>query len=166
VTTLVRLLAAYLALSLGACAVPAAERSEQSSATRHLSAQEYAAALRTAERGFTWPEDRRPDIGKVIGDSGPTDGELAQAGLETVVLSIVHACAWYLSWSDAVTQGRTELAGRRLPVLSSLPVAKLDPDSATVAEQIAASARAGDPQPAIGYAQANCDNVRWVEIPG
>lgn len=160
----VRVIAACLvlpALSLGACAVAAPPATE-----RVLSGDGYAQALREAEKTYSWPADRRPDIEKVIRDSGPTGGEMAEEGLIEIVLSMVNACAWYLSWSDAVKQGRMEQASRRLPMLSSLPMARLDPGSAKVAEQIAASARAGDTEPAIGYAQANCDNVRWVEIPG
>lgn len=162
----VRLLAAAcLALSLGACAAPTVDRRAES--PKLLTAQEYAEALRAAERGYSWPADRRPDIEKVITDSGPPVGDLAQAGLETLVLSMVNACAWYLSWSDAVKQGRTEQAGRALEMLSTgLPIAERDPSSAQIAEEIAARARAGDTGPAIGYAEANCDNVRWVEIPG
>lgn len=134
---------------------------------RLLTAQQYADAVHAAVASYSWPADRRPDIEKVIADSRPPDDGLAQAGMETVVLSIVHACAWYLSWSDAMKQGRTGQADRALRVLSAgLPLAKIDPGMAEVAKQIAARAEVGDTEPAIGYVEANCDNVRWIEVPG
>jgi len=157
----VRVVAACLALALAACAAPAAPVKK-----RVLTAEGYAQAIREAEKNYSWPADRRPDLEKVIRDSGPTGDEIAEQGLIDIVLAMVNACAWYLSWSDAVRNGRTEQASRQLAVLPTLPVAKIDPGAAQVVEEIAASARAGDTEPAIGYAEANCDNVRWVEIPG
>lgn len=157
------LIAAGLVLLLAACAAPATERQARPP-LRVQSAQDYGSAVRAAEATFSWPADRRPDIDKVIRDSQPPDGAMAQVGLETIVLSIVNACAWYLSWSDAVKRGEAGQAQRALEMLSGLPLAKIDPSTAQVVRQIAVSARAGDTAPAIGYAQANCDNVRWLEV--
>jgi hypothetical protein len=130
---------------------------------RFYSVQQYADAVRSAQATYTWPADRRPDIEKVISDSAPPEGGQAQAGLEHIVLSIVHACAWYLSWSDAVRRNQPDRAGKALSTLSAgLPVAKIDPSTAEATKEIVARAQAGDTAPAINYVQANCDNVRWL----
>jgi hypothetical protein len=158
------ILVASLALLLTGCgtsAPPAADQQEK--ASTFYTADEYAAAVRSAQNSYKWPADRRPDIDKVIRDSAPPEAARAQAGLEKTVLSIVNACAWYLSWNDAVAAGRKEQAANALSVISGdLPAREDDPSIRQLAEEIAARAKAGDSQPALEYAEANCDNVTWL----
>jgi hypothetical protein len=153
-------LAALLA-ACGTTAPPAVETHDKP--LTFYTAAEYAAAVRSAQNSYRWPADRHPDIERVIRDSSPPEGARAQAGLEKTVLSIVNACAWYLSWNDAVAAGRAQQAADALNVIAGeLPQREEDPSTRQLALDIAARAKAGDTKPAMDYAQANCDNVTWL----